>query len=1709
MKKWLAKLPAWTLSIATTIAILWLTLAPDPIGDTSLPLFPGADKVVHAIMFGGLALMLLVDCKRRNWGERVPKWFILCVVAASALFGLLIEYLQGWMGMGRSFDILDFIADFIGAVLAGILWFKAGRWVTGILLAIVILIPVLIYTPPVQRWLTDIACGYVAKSTGMKVSIGGIRLKFPLNLDLQKVIVIDQKGDTMVSAKQAIADVKLRPLFDLDVKLNRLQLIDGYYKMVAPDSSMTLKMRAGFLEVDSKSSANIAQSRIQLNDAVLKNGDVSVVMDQWKKKYEEPDSAQSSAKPFVVTANHLKLENFKLNLGMLPTIERLSMKVNNLALEKGKIDLGTNRVSWKSLTGSDGEAVYMAPAPDRKFPPVPDNPNPGPPMIITGDTIGLTNFSVLYTSAGVKPKPGIDPQYLQLRGVTIGMKGFYNESSTVRLPITRLAARERSGLQIVEGKGEIDIDSVGITVCNLNVRTPYSTLAGNADVPMALMQMDKNAEMSVDLNCRIGIPDVEFAIPDMKKFTRLIPARNPVDLQLKGDGSLKSLTIGKLFVALRGVGEVKGSGYARNPLDIKRLEAKVHFAGALEDPRLVSKFTGESGIRVPSFRISGDATAFHEQYGARFSLLTSAGDIAGQGAVGLNNEKYSIDASINNLDIARVMPKLGIGIVDGKIQAEGTGFNPVSGHAVTRANLEIRKVVFNHRTFSNLNAKLMLEPDGTLDVDAISANAGLDFILKGSGKIENDKYTVDMQANLRDIDLEQLGFAKDMSFGRGVVSVKGVAQPSKWLYNAELTVKEFDWNLPDQSLHLPEGISALLIATEMTTRLDVDSRLTCLDFRAQSGMKALVDSLSKFGPLLSTQIKERNIKVDELSGMLPKFNLAVNASGRGLIGEFLTPMGLSLDTVYGNLYKDSLIAGDFKATRFMTKSLNLDTIGLKLSERRNLMDYKIHVGNRPGTLDEFASVDLNGYVGQNRLGAFLTQRNIAGATGYRIGLTAAMADSVATVHFTPLNATIAYLPWEMNDDNYIDFNIYSKKVNANLMAQSSESSILLKTQPDERGVDELLVKLDNIYIEDFLRLAVFAPPVRGALSTDMHICYDGTLLTGKGTLGVKRLTYERTRLGDFLVDLNAGMAKNGTSDVQAALRIDGVPALSAFANMRPDSVQGLVPDSLGLKFMEFPLKVANPFLNNMATLSGTLNGNLRMDGSFKQPMLNGYLAFKNAKGIINMISSPISLDTMPVQVVNNVIDFNNFRIFGSNANPIRVNGVVDASSFTNVAVNLKMNAANCQLVNSDRRSKGDIFGRVFVDMNATLRGNLHTMDVNGDINVLGNTDVTYRLSTAASEIAGINDGGVVKFVNFNDTSTVVHADSLENGMAMRVRAALTLSPGMKATAIMNINGTGEVQVHPTGTLNYYQNYMGDMRLNGTVTLGTGFAKYNIDLIGEKMFTFQPTSTITWGGDVMNPSFNITGYDDMKANVSSGGNSRLANFQVTLNVGGNLHAPTVAFDLSSNDDITVQNELQSMSADQRQTQAMNLFLYGQYTGQNTKANANLSGNMLYSFLESQINAWAAKTIKGVDISFGIDQYDKGSDGNQSNETSYSYQVSKNLFNNRFKILVGGNYSTDSSPDENLSQNLISDISFEYIMRQTQTLNMSARLFRHTGFQSILEGEITETGLGFVVKRKADSVIKLFTPHRRRRKAEPDTTVKQDTVPANLNKKGGEK
>ena len=119
IKSWLDKLPPWTLSVVCFLAICWLTLAPDPLPDNDIPLFPGADKIAHGIMFGGFTLCIIIDGLRRKGWPAFPEniWILFYSPDIPCAVGIITEFLQGMMNAGRTFELWDMVADITGAFL--------------------------------------------------------------------------------------------------------------------------------------------------------------------------------------------------------------------------------------------------------------------------------------------------------------------------------------------------------------------------------------------------------------------------------------------------------------------------------------------------------------------------------------------------------------------------------------------------------------------------------------------------------------------------------------------------------------------------------------------------------------------------------------------------------------------------------------------------------------------------------------------------------------------------------------------------------------------------------------------------------------------------------------------------------------------------------------------------------------------------------------------------------------------------------------------------------------------------------------------------------------------------------------------------------------------------------------------------------------------------------------------------------------------------------------------------------------------------------------------------------------------------------------------------------------------------------------------------------------------------------------------------------
>ena len=114
----------WLLSLLYCAGLFWLSHHSfDQRPDLEIP---GLDKLIHAILFGGLAAVVSTGI-RRSGKETAPKWQFWAPILFALLYGLSDEIHQ-WFVPNRAFDPLDVLSDGAGALLAqAVLCFRIWR----------------------------------------------------------------------------------------------------------------------------------------------------------------------------------------------------------------------------------------------------------------------------------------------------------------------------------------------------------------------------------------------------------------------------------------------------------------------------------------------------------------------------------------------------------------------------------------------------------------------------------------------------------------------------------------------------------------------------------------------------------------------------------------------------------------------------------------------------------------------------------------------------------------------------------------------------------------------------------------------------------------------------------------------------------------------------------------------------------------------------------------------------------------------------------------------------------------------------------------------------------------------------------------------------------------------------------------------------------------------------------------------------------------------------------------------------------------------------------------------------------------------------------------------------------------------------------------------------------------------------------------------
>ena len=1473
---------------------------------------------------------------------------------------------------------------------------------------------VLLYIPPVQNLLRREVTAYASEATGMQIQVERIDLRFPLNLLVRGVEVI-QQPDTLLVLESLNVRVQAWPLIKGKVEVDEVTLNQVAVNSAGLIEGMKIKGVLGRFFLQSHG-VDLSNEIAIINQVDLSDTHVQLVMNDTTTAPK--DTTASAPVNWKVDLHQLNLENVSFSMQLPADSMRMAAYIGEASVNDAQADLKNQFYSLKQFLLSGGSANY--------------------------DT------------GAAKPVEGFDASHIAVRDIRIGLDSLLYKGRNMNAVLREFSMNERSGLSITSLAGRVYSNDSIICVPGLKLQTPHSEIDLSAHTYWELVNIPTTGRLSANLNAYIGKEDVMLftgGLPD--SFKEAYPFR-PLVIRAGTDGNLKEMQISRFTVDLPGAFSLEGGGLLENLADSITRSGTVGVKMTTQNLNFLTALSGEAPngtIVIPdSMDLVAKVDINGPAYKANLKLREGQGTMDVDAALNTLTEVYKADLKINNLQLHNFLPKDSIYELSLSADAEGRGLDVTSYRSFAKLNLSLDQLHYAQYHLSNVDLIGALK-GALVTARLTSDNALLKMTTEAEYNLAHSYPDGKVTMDVTQLDLHELGLMP-----------QPMKHPLAFNFSAEARQNR---------------VFTHLVSGDMK-----------LNLSARSGVEPLIRQSTHFVDVLMRQIDEKALDHAELREALPTAILSFSAGKENPLAYFLATQNISYQDAsmkFGTA-PDWGINGKAAIHTLKVDTLQLDTIFFTVKQDTTSMKLRAGVINGPKNPQFSFSTAITGEIRDRDAELLVDYKNEKGETGVLLGVNArplfeghGKGNGIAFT-LIPENPIIAFQKFHFNEKHNWIYLHKNMRVYANVDMWDDEGmGFRIHSVPgDTVSLQNIDVEIRRIRLAELSSVLPYFPEITGLFSAEAHYVQTEKDLQLSAELSIDELTYERQRIGDVTLGATWLPGEQGKQYLNAYLNHDQLEVLLADGKLIPT---GTGKDSLevNMELDHFPLRVANVFVpDQMVTLSGDLDGNLKITGSTEQPLINGELSLDSVAVLSRQYGARFMFDNRPVQINNNRLLFDKFAIYTTSKNPFTIDGYVDFRDMSRPMANLNMLAQNYTLLDAKRTRESLVYGKVFADFRATVKGPLDGLNMRGNISLLGNTDVSYILTDSPLTVQD-RLGSLVTFTSFSDTTTVVRQEvpTVSLGgldMVMMVH----IDPSVRLKVDLDASNDNRIELEGGGDLSMKYTPQGDLTLTGRYTLSGGLMKYALPVIAAKEFAIDNGSYVEWTGNPMDPMLNFKATDRIRASVSEGenGGTRTVNFDVSIVIKNRLDDLSFAFDVSAPEDATIQNELTAMGAEERGKQALYIMVMKTYLGTGPIGGGGGGvgklnmGSALNSVLSSQINSLMGN-LKNASVSVGIEDHDLSDTGGK--RTDYSFRYSQRLFNNRFQIVIGGKVSTGENATNN-AESFIDNISLEYRLDRTGTRYV--RLFYDKNYESVLEGEITETGVGLVLRKKLDKLSELF-------------------------------
>lgn len=1255
------------------------------------------------------------------------------------------------------------------------------------------------------------------------------------------------------------------------------------------------------------------------------------------------------------------------------------------------------------------------------------------------DKLLLNVDAITYDSGTSVPEAGLDPSHLALRNIHVEVDSVYAHGEDMQAIIRQFSMEERSGLSIVSLEGSLFADSASVRVPSLHLKTPHSELNFTAQAYWDMMSLAED-RIVAHLNAYIGRQDVFLFGGELpEQFKKEYPVY-PLSMQLSTRGNMNKLNLSRLSVALPGAFAVTGGGEVTHVLD------SVHRAGSVELQMHTQNLDflttliddeGQGAIAIPeNIVLALKAGMRGPQYHATMRARESTGTIHLDAGFNTVTEAYTADLKIDSLQINHFLPKDSIGMLSAEAVLKGTGTDVASPHTAATVQAVLKKLEYGPYSVANMH----------LD-----------------GALKNAMATAHLTSNNRLLVMDAQGsYALDKPYtqAKAVVDVSRID-----LYELKI--------IPD-TLKKPVALRLDANIGKDTVNVALTSGDLKFSLRSKSTLERLIDESTGFVDVLNAQIENKRLDHAELRRALPSAAITLTSGNDNPLNHYLALQHIKYDDMKVGFVATPRIGINGRAAIHALKvdTLQLDTIYFSIKQDTTLMAFKGGVINGPQNPQFVFTSSLTGEIRSQDAGLTLQYENDKGETGILLGMDMRPTHDGMQFQFTPEHPIIGFREFGFNGHNSV-FVKDNFRVLADIEMLNSDGMGLLVhslEEADSTYLQNIDIEVRRVELGEISNVLPYFPTISGLFSLETNYKKSAESLQVSAEGNIDELYYEGERVGDLGLGVTWLPDNKGTHYLNAYLTNEGEEVLMADGTYAEEKDQLSVNTTVD----HFPLGIVNAFVpDGLVAFQGDIDGEVIIEGTSVKPDINGTLALDSVILTSRQYGFDFRFDNRPLQISNSRLVFDKFAIYTTSDNPFTIDGYVDMADLSSPMVDLSLLANKYQLLNAPRKSDSMLYGKVFIDMNSTVKGPADALVMRGNVKIQGNTDVTYVLIDSPLSVQD-RLGELVEFTSFSDTIVVAEDDTQLVALGgLDMLMAIHIDQAAKVKVDLSPDRSSRVELEGGGELSFQYTPQGEMILTGRYTLSGGMVKYALPVIPLKEFKVNNGSYIEWRGNPMDPILNFKATERVRASVlnDDGNGSRMTNFDVSIAVKNKLADLELLFDLAAPEDPSTQDDINAMDEAERNKQAITLMTTGVYLAGGGSIGSNLGmGTVLNSVIQSQINNITGSALKNANISFGMENYDNDA----GKRTDYTFSYAQRLFNDRVQMVIGGSISTGDNTEQ--KDTFIDNVSLEYRLDSSGTRYV--RLFHNKDYQNVLEGEIIETGGGIVLRKKVNRLGELF-------------------------------